>query len=108
MSALEYFPIRTAVLTKKYCKFPLSDSFTSYPRCAGTAVPMMPTPSISIFAHFIGSVTLAKPKIKILYSARMGILTSIAEVVTLFVGIELQSGESNLGEHLADVSHLLG
>ena len=38
----------------------------------------------------------------------MGILTSIAEVVTLFVGIKLQSGESNLGEHLADVSHFLG
>ena len=108
MSVLKYFPIRTAVLIEKYCKFALSDSFTGYLRCIGTAVPMMPTPCFSIFAHFIGSVTLAKPKIKILYSARMGILTSIAEVVTLFVGIELQSGESYLGEHLADVSHLLG
>jgi hypothetical protein len=28
--------------------------------------------------------------------------------VTLFVGIKLQSGKSYLGEHLADVSHLLG
>ena len=69
---------------------------------------MMPTPCFSIFAHFIGSVNLARPKIKILYSAGTGILSSIAEVVTLFVGIELQGRESYLGEHLADVSHLLG
>ena len=69
---------------------------------------MMPTPCFSIFAHFIGSVNLARLKIKILYSAGMGIPPSIAEVVTLFVGIELQRGESYLGKHLTDVSHLLG
>ena len=105
MSALEYFPIRTAVLTKKYCKFPLSDSFTSYPRCADAT---MPTPFSLIFTHSIGSANLARPKMKIVYSARMGILTSIAEVVALFVAIELQSGESNLSEYLSNVSHLLG
>ena len=69
---------------------------------------MMPTPCFSIFAHFIGSVDLARPKFKILYSAGMGISPSIAEVVTLFVGIKLQRGESYLGKHLADVIHLLG
>ena len=105
MSVLKYFPIRTAVLTKKYCKFPLPDSFTSYPRCADAT---MPTPFSLIFTHSIGSANLARPKFKILYSAGMGISPSIAEVVTLFVGIELQRGESYLGKHLADVSHLLG